>query len=249
MKRDRKSHKFVLLILLASVFTFSLGFAAYSSTLIINPVARVNPDPSTFRVVFSSSDQSVVTDPVEPMRCTATSSFCQSNSASLTFPISNASIENGTSPTISGFSATFDEVGEQISYKFYAHNTGEFDAYLTNIAFANVSSESSKKVCTAKIGTDATQAETACAHMLLQVDFGDASAGNFVTFNQTDTNETITSTISNANGNNDALVIPKNSYRTVYITVKYEDNSDVLDGDVSVDFGDITFSYSTTEPS
>ncbi|MBQ9071546.1 MAG: hypothetical protein IJY25_00105, partial [Bacilli bacterium] len=135
-----------------------------SSSLLIKSSLSVDPDSSTFSVVFSSSstalETNAITPTVNPTTLTAT----------------KATIDNsGTYPTIENLSATFTEPGDSVSYTFYARNTGKYDAYLTSIVFQNLEIGVFKN-CIAMPGTSETLVASACNSISATVTVGSESA-------------------------------------------------------------------------
>ena len=156
--RTRKQQIGIITAMVVGVFALSIGFAAFSSTLNIRSSATVNPDASSFAVIFSNDGNNVdATQTVNP------SSETYGDSATIT---------NGTSPVIGGLKAKFTAPGQSVSYSFYAKNTGSFDAYLNYITFLNAENATSNKVCTAQDGTDQTLVDQACAGISISVKVG-----------------------------------------------------------------------------
>ena len=156
--RTRKQQIGIITAMIVGVFALSIGFAAFSSTLNIRSSATVNPDASSFAVIFSNDGNNVdATQTVNP--------------SSETYG-DKATITNGTSPVIGGLKAKFTSPGQSVSYSFYAKNTGSFDAYLNYITFLNAENATSNKVCTAQDGTDQTLVDQACAGISISVKVG-----------------------------------------------------------------------------
>ena len=156
--RTRKQQIGIITAMIVGVFAISIGFAAFSSTLNIRSSATVNPDASSFAVIFSKDGNSIdATQTVNPSSDTYGE---------------DATITNGTSPVIGGLKAKFTVPGQSVSYSFYAKNTGSFDAYLNYITFLNVENATSNKVCTASNGTDQTMVDSACNGISISVKVG-----------------------------------------------------------------------------
>ncbi len=155
---DAKSFRVIALVALAlAVIGVTLGYAAFSSTLTISSAAEVRPDPSTFNVDFSSSNSSVVTDPI-------VATLSPNNVSG--FSATNATINNTGDPTITNLKATFTEPGQTATYSFYAYNAGEYIAYLNSIVF------SGSKTCTPAQGTRQDLVTSACNGITLTVKVG-----------------------------------------------------------------------------
>ena len=120
MEKQRQTKVLSILALVAGVLGLTLGFAAFSNTLIISSSANVKPDSSSFSVVFSSSGSTLA-------------------QAAIT-AVGNPSTVTGADATISGtkitgLKANFTEPGQTITYSFYAHNAGSYLAYLRSVDF------------------------------------------------------------------------------------------------------------------
>ncbi|MBQ9071584.1 MAG: hypothetical protein IJY25_00295, partial [Bacilli bacterium] len=63
--KDRNK-KLIIMIALIAVVGVSIGFAAFSSSLLIKSSLSVDPDSSTFSVVFSSSSTALETNAITP---------------------------------------------------------------------------------------------------------------------------------------------------------------------------------------
>ena len=161
--KDRNK-KLIIMIALIAVVGVSIGFAAFSSSLLIKSSLSVDPDSSTFSVVFSSSSTALETNAITPTV----------NPTTLT--ASSATINNsGKYPTIENLEATFTEPGDSVSYTFYARNTGKYDAYLTSIVFQNLTS-GVFKTCKATDGTNSELVTSACSSISATVTVGSESA-------------------------------------------------------------------------
>ena len=147
--RDTNKTKIIIIIaLLISVATLSLGFAAFSSTLTIKSSASVKPNSSTFNVSLSTSGTAVQTGSVTPTTTGATG-----EAATL------------TASTISGLKANFTAPGQSVKYSFYAYNAGSFNGYLNSVSIGS-------KTCTAASGTNQTYVNSACNGISISVKVG-----------------------------------------------------------------------------
>ena len=215
MEKNRGSRVIAIIALIVAVLGLTIGFAAFSSTLNISSSANVKPNAETFKVLFSSSNTSLETEKITG-KTTATSGVT----------VGEASIVNtGTTPTISGLTAGFTEPGTSVTYEFYVHNAGEYEAYLKSINYANVNGKNNPKVCTAvdTENTTSSLVSKACEDITLTVKVGE---------------QTVTGTETNMN----QLLIRKN-FTPVTVTINYADNGNRADGDFNVEFGDISFTY------
>ena len=147
--RDRK--KLVIFMLMFSIASLSIGFAAFSTTLNISSRASVNPNSNSFGVKLSSKLDSIVDGKVKGIQ--------GPNVSSLT----DAIISNNTlNSTISNLSATFTG-GGYAGYNVYIINTGEYTAYLNSINF------NGDKVCEAVGDTTQALVDQACENVHLSV--------------------------------------------------------------------------------
>ena len=162
MRSERKKQIMTLSILLVSVLVISVGFAAFSATLKIKPNAMVNPDASDFKVVFSSSANTLETNSVP------------ASPENMGEP---ATIDNTTVPTISGIEAKTKFPGDTVTYIFYVRNEGGYEAFLNSITFRG-------KSCIPEEGTSLTMVDSACNSITTTVSVGS------VTTTETKTNIT-----------------------------------------------------------
>lgn len=147
MEKERKNRKIILIVLLIAVLALSIGFAAFTSKLRIQSGATVTPDPTAFKVVFSSS---------------ATSSIEGT-------PIYGGKASGGTidkgATTISGLNANFTAPGQEATWTFYAFNDGEYNAFLNAVTVGTIS-------CIADEGTDPVKVTEASKGIKLKVSVG-----------------------------------------------------------------------------
>ena len=219
MEKNRSSKIIAVLALVVGVAGLSLGFAAFSNTLTIQSSAEVKPDDSKFNVDFSTSTTAVETDPV----------VATLNKTAEGFTATNGTIDNSTDPVISNLKATFTEPGQTATYSFYAYNAGEYDAFLKSITFENVAGESAAKVCTPATGTTAALVASACEGISVSVKVGTESV----------------TTGSIASITNHSLL--KAAAEPVVVTISYDSDAAIADGDFSVAFGDIKLSYASVD--
>lgn len=160
MRSERRKKLIILTLLLVGVCTISIGFAAFSTTLTIEPGLAVTPDEGAFSVKFSSSPTELATNPVTP-----------SNKSS-GLRTTDAQITNSVSPTIGGYSAIFTQENQFVTYSFYVRNTGHYTAYLNSISF------DTDKSCTAKPGTNDTSVNDNCdnVNIITTVKVGNTTA-------------------------------------------------------------------------
>ena len=218
MEKNRSSKVIAVVALCVAIVGLTLGFAAFSNTLNIEPNATVNPTGETFSVNFSSSASAVETDLVIPTK----------NPTSLV--AGNATINNaGSNPQISGLTATFTEPGQDVTYTFYVHNIGEYNAFLKSITYNNVAGGSTFRTCTAGSGTNASLVQAACDDILVSVTVGATGP--------------VTTTNSNITGH----LLAIDAHETVTVKIEYASGGDTADGDFTVAFGDIALLYSSVD--
>lgn len=127
--------------------------------------------------------------------------------------------------TISGLKANFTKETATATYSFYVHNAGAIGAYLTNVAFSKA-----KPTCTAKTGstTNTTLLNAACSKVTIKV-------------NVNDTDYSKTTAVTGA------PVLAAGSSIPIKVTISAAAGSRTVDGDYTVDFGDITLTYSSKQ--
>lgn len=222
MERKDSSKIIAIVALVLAIVGVSIGFAAFSNTLTIKSTAAVSPDEDTFDVNFSSTsgtetDGDVVASPAED--------------SSEVYKGATATIDNSTNaPTITGLHADFTKPGQKVTYSFYAHNNGEYIAYLNSITFANVTGATATKVCTAAEGTSQALVDTACSDIVISVKVGDQLYDG-----------------SAADISGHSLV--RDAYEPIVVSIEYKtnENVNVADGDFTVAFGDISLVYSSVD--
>ena len=211
MKNNKNNKTIIIVSLIVAVALVSIGFAAFSSKLNITSTATVKPNSSSFNVLLSSSNTSQI-----------------SGSVSAT-TILGATADNATinATTISGLKAKFTEPGQSVTYTFYAHNAGEYTAYLRNIIFGNATGANTSKSCTADQDTTESLVTQACDGISLSVQLGTAITN-------------ITTALSNH-------PLLKDEYEPIIVTIAYSSTASRADGDFSVTFGDISLEYSSVD--
>ena len=154
MEHNRKQKLLMIIALVVGIASLSIGFAAFSTTLNISSSASVSPSSDTFKVKFSTSQNSLVVAAVTP------------SSKTTGITTTDGVIDNGTNPTIKNLSATFTTPGQYVEYTFYARNEGEYTAYLNNINFLG------DKTCIGETGTTASLVTSACDSIIISTTVG-----------------------------------------------------------------------------
>lgn len=214
-KNNRK--EIVLVALLVAIVGMSLGFAAFSNTLSISSSATVTPNSDDFSVVFSGS--------------ATTANEFNSFNASI-----NAGAELLSEPfefnsgSFTGPTVNFTSTGAEAEFTFYAHNIGEYDAYLNSISYTPLSN-GTYKAC-----SSTTTDETKATDSLVQA----ACDGINVTISIGGTSYTFGSNISGHK-------LSKGSVEEVSVKIEYVTGSALADGPFKVDISDFKLNYSTVD--
>ena len=208
MEKSRKNKKIILIVLLLVVVGLSIGFAAFGSQLTINSSASVTMDGSTFKVGFSDS-QSGLTG----------SSTTSSTTGTGVTAVEGTFEENNSK--ITGLSASFTGPGQSVTWKAYAYNNGQFDAFLKSVTIGKIT-------CVAGTGTTQSYVDEAAKGISIKVSVG----GDVYS-------------TTNANVTNSKLEIGK--AEEVLITLEYADGSAIADGDFTVKIEPIELNYSSVD--
>ena len=165
MEKNRSSKIIAVVALVVAVFGLTLGFAAFSNTLTISSSAYVSPSSENFKINLSGSESGITTNVVGT----------PAQSENLGYYASQASVSGSR---ISGLKANVTQPGQEVSYTFYVHNDGEYDAYLNSIVFANVEGQSAPRYCVAvdPQTTTASLVSAACESISVTVKVGDDAA-------------------------------------------------------------------------
>lgn len=217
MKYRRKQQLTIILILVAVISTISVGFAAFSSTLNISSSANVTPNSDDFSVVFSSSQYAITTRDDDGTVVNGIGTYG-----------AQGGITNLYKTSASGLIAEFTEPGNKLDITIYAHNIGEYDAYLRGVNITNVDGSSYKK-CTGESDTTDSLVQAACDGISLSINIG----GIDYEYGSTIANHTLS----------------KGSVEPIIITVAYNSNASRADGNFDILFGDISLEYSTVDNS
>lgn len=216
MEKNRTSKIIAVVALVVAVLGLSLGFAAFSNTLTISSSAYVSPSSENFKIGFSTSATSVG----------ATGSLTGTPTGT-----ASAGTATLTGTTISGIQANLKAPGDTVTYTFYVHNTGEYDAYLNSITHENVTGQNAPKVCTAVDTTNTTSSlvSAACEDISISVKVG--------------TDAAVAGSVASISGHK----LSKLTYEPIVVTITYASDGDRADGDFNVAFGDIKLIYATVD--
>ena len=240
MEKERGGKAIAIVALLIGVVGLTIGFAAFSNTLTISSQAEYNPDNSIFNVDFSSATGSVTDGNLAPTTLTPATNGPTG---------ATATISNASDPTITGIKATFTEPGQSVVYEFYTRNAGQMEAFLRSVTFGTATPAAGEvsgvttvgsgfKTCTQLTkGTPGNPATVttmtaACEDITLTLSVGTENM----------TGGKARASFTNATAHDLAV----NAEEKVTLTISYPAGSDRADGDFTVNFGDISFLYSST---
>ena len=219
MERERKKKIMIIGVLLALIFTFSIGFAAYSAVLTINPRASVNPKDDLFNIVFSASGTRQDFGNIRP---SLSDSIVSANDAYI--------IDDGL--TLSNIKVHFTKLGQKVTYNFWVHNAGAITAYLDSVDLGT------QITCTSKASSDnpATQSivDKVCDSMYYSLKVNNKSI---------DVNKSALSNGITYNTGCPALDVDE--YMPVEFSIYYSESGSYSDGDFEVDFGEIKFNFTS----
>lgn len=218
MDKNRNGYTLSIIALVIAVIGIAVGYSAFSTALRVEANATVTATEENFKVVFSDSNDEVSTNDVIPVK----------NKETIT--ATNAKINNAGDPTISNLSAVFTEPGQEVSYTFYVHNIGQYNAFLKSIIYQNATDGNSPKICkaiTQENGATNELVQSACEGITLETKVG--------------TDITTTGGLTDITGKR----IERNDKESVTVTIKYAENAERADGDFAISFGDITLDYNS----
>lgn len=223
MEKQKRTNIVALLALVVAVVGLTFGYAALSKTLDITSNATVTPKQETFNIDFSTA-----TDSTSTSNMTVTATEGAGGEATITN-------DSATTPSLSDLTTTFTNIGQTVTYTFYARNVGEYDAWLKSVNFENPTDASKFITCTAGAGTNADMVKNACDTIGISIKVGSDEA-------LTGTATYATSTHSLGAGDSEPIVV----------TVSYKGDSNVTnsgraDGPFTVKFGKISLTYSSVK--
>jgi len=225
MEKDRSTKLMVIIALLVGVVGLSIGFATFSTMITIKSSAKVTPSRDAFTTELSPDPDKPggeTPDPVPPETGPSDDDEVEATPGE----IDNSDIHN---PVIKNLHVTFTKPGQSATWTVYAHNSGQYLAYLKSITFNNVTGKSSPKICTGAAGTTDQLVQDACQGIQLSVKAGNDSA--------------VTATKTNIT--NHTLV--KGGSEPIVIKIEYLAGSAWADGDFDVSLGDVVLEYRTAD--
>lgn len=223
MEKNRSSKILAIIALLIAVASLTVGFATFSSVLRITPSATVKTDPDQFSVVFA--------DTVDDVNKTHTENNVTPTlygEAATLFTATEATIDNSDlqEPKLENLSAVFTKPGQSAEYSLHVVNTGKFKAYLKSINYGTIGDTNKFITCTAidPVNTTESYVNAACEGITVTVKIGNEEAA-----------------IGSKEFANHTLDIEASE--TLVVTIKYNDDAAVADGDFEVEFGNISLDY------
>ena len=222
MDKNRNGYTLSIIALVVAVIGIAVGYSAFSTALRIESTATVTPSEETFKVVFSDSKNEITTNDITPVK------------SAETINATKAKINNASDPTISNLSAVFTEPGQEVSYTFYVHNVGQYNAFLKSIIYGNSSEGTSPKVCkaiTSEGGATNELVQSACEGVTLETKVGQ--------------DITTTGSLTNITGKQLSKNNTDGNNEVVTITIRYASDAERADGDFTISFGDITLDYNS----
>ncbi len=239
MEKDRGSKIIAVLALAVAVVGLSLGFAAFSSTLTIEPSAVVIPEDN-MRVIFSNVNgaptDTTVTGTMNSVMEEARTRLAATGLTDPNLPAaSNATIDNTNlkAPKITNLKATFTAPGQSVTYTFFVYNEMTYDAFLKSITF-----DTSKYSCQPGTGTDTTTANSVCQSITVDVSVNETATANVAGNGSTTKNEFTASSAHTLGGESGEQVV---------VTIAYPVSSPETNGDVTVRLPDVQLNYSSAE--
>ena len=224
MEKERNSKLIVIIALVVAVVGLSFGFAAFTKDLNIN---------------FSESSAKLTGDLDVRIHAydisTGTFDF---NSKVISRHYLSGEDEGATVGnlvisddylSISGGSLNLNNVNQGVMFSVGIYNHSEYPAYLNSVDFLDYLNTDSFKVCTAVGGTDQDLVDQACEgisvnFLINNLEFNDSN------FNDVD--------LSN-------IVIPSGEGLNFFISIAYELDAVIPNGDFKFNFGGIKFNFSS----
>lgn len=225
--RNNRQKIVAISIILLLVVLLGIGFAIFSSRLLINP--KVNVDSShTFNVVFSSSSTELKTDSISPTTYGSATA-------------ENAIIDNSITPTIENLSAIFKNPGDKVEYSFYAYDAGEFNAFLKDVKFNNADGAGVFKVCTTEDAVEQSTINDVCDSIKVTVYIPKGNSSFYY----------ISSSDNGSNGGHYGTYdnLTPGTFSNIKITIEYLSNGVPINNPFTVSFGSISLYYTAIQPS
>ena len=222
MKKDRHTKAMTIIVLFLACVGLTMGFLAFSTTFVVEPIAYVFPDGSDFKLVLYGYDYSKSRNPEkfddlsinvsDPFRIVGAKSARQAKIDNSLFSISN-------------LHATFTSPGQSVSYAFIIRNEGGCDAYLNSVKFDVINDSDLKKQCVGNSSSDLVN--NACDDINLSVEVQDKEY------------------FDNDSLMNSNIVVPRGGFIEFFVHISYENSDNRVDNELLVNFGDISLNFST----
>lgn len=219
MEKNRDSKVIAIIALVIAVVGLSVGFAAFTAQLTITPTAEVKADSSKFKVEFSNTTTAIEGQGPETVEGKITPEDTDGGASGGTASI--------TATTMNNANAKITKDTQEVTYEWYVVNSGEMDAYLTSIDFAQDALS-----CTAT-GKGADQANTELIN----------TACDTITVTLTVDGDEYTKDDSTMTGK----LLPHGQYKSVKLSIKAAKGTTLTDNDYSVTVGAITLNYSSKD--
>ena len=217
MERQRKYKIFSIVALVVAICGMTLGFAAFSKVLTINANATVIPNSEDFNVIAYADEYDESDMTIIPVVNGATAE--------------NALISNGSTISLSNMKVNFSKPGQSVSYMFFVKNTGKYNAYVKKIEFTKVNDGVVNYSCVGADNVSSSLVSAACNDMEISLDI--MGGEGLVSFNET----------TNISGS----FMEPNYGTYAVVNIKYKEDGTYVDGDFSVDFGQINVYFSSAE--
>lgn len=146
--------------------------------------------------------------------------------------VSGASLTLNNGTTITGLKGNFNAPGQSVTYNTTIINDSSYAAYLTAVTFSKSSASCSPLTGSSNPASSSTLTAV-CGNMKMHVTVG--SSGSYLVNDATSTQATIA-----------GKSIAAGSSVPVVVKLEYT-GSAVPDGDFSVDFGNISFAFNSTD--
>ena len=225
MEKDRGFKIVAIVALVIGVIGLSIGFAAFSRTLVIDSADVTTTERTN---VFDTS--------------IAYSTKTGEAAAAITDTINNVTNINAgvaSDATWSGISFTIsaNDPTASVAFRAYiANNSTDYDAYLKTI-----SSAGQNIVCTALEGTSDAMVQEVCKDMTVTVTVSGATndGSDTITYNKA-------ANVDFSSGNPVQVKLEKSSSRSVIVRFDYNTTAALPDGDFTVTIPAISLGYTST---
>ena len=226
-EKERKSKLFEIIILIIAILALLFGFWIFSKSreVVVNEKPTVKDDD--INIVFSPIQDiddlgEGKDDKKEETAKTEIKGVSNSGES-----VGTAEVVKNETSTIANLQVRFTKPGQEVTYTFYSHNKSKYEAYLDTITYANVQGGNFFKQCRAidPKNTNRYLVSSACESISMIVKAG----SNVIT------DGSITGIKDHK--------LPIGGSEKVIITIKYDKNGTLVDGDFVVEFGSVTLTY------